>query len=67
MLLIQYSAVEWKKAMAMRDVISHHYFDLDAELVFAVCKEHIPLMNVMVKRMLDDLGDSTVSFDEEDA
>ncbi|MCH7517111.1 MAG: DUF86 domain-containing protein, partial [Bacteroidetes bacterium] len=29
-LLSQYSQVEWKRVMGMRDVLSHHYFDLDA-------------------------------------
>ena len=29
---------EWKKAMGMRDVISHHYFDLNSEIVFQVCR-----------------------------
>ena len=24
----------------MRDVLSHHYFDLDAEIVFEVCASH---------------------------
>ena len=24
----------------MRDVLSHHYFDLDAEIVFEVCGSH---------------------------
>ena len=37
-LLIHYPLVEWKQVMGMRDVLSHHYFDLDAELVFSVCK-----------------------------
>ncbi len=26
----------------MRDIISHHYFDLNAEVVFSICKDRIP-------------------------
>lgn len=55
-LLIHYPMVEWKKVMGMRDVLSHHYFDLDAEVVFAVCTDHIPSMQRVVSRMLSDLS-----------
>jgi uncharacterized protein with HEPN domain len=65
-LLVHYPTVEWKRVMGMRDVISHHYFDVDAEVVFAVCAEHIPNMEVVVKRMLADLSQNALSFDDED-
>ena len=32
-LLIQYSEIDWKKAKALRDIISHHYFKIDAEAI----------------------------------
>ncbi|NIA09492.1 MAG: DUF86 domain-containing protein [Nitrospiraceae bacterium] len=41
-LLAQYPEVDWKGAKGMRDIISHHYFDLNAEVVFSVCKNRIP-------------------------
>jgi len=41
-LLVQYPDVDWKGAKGMRDIISHHYFDLNAEVVFSVCKDRIP-------------------------
>lgn len=53
--LVKYPDIDWKKAKGMRDVITHHYFDIDAETVFGVCKEHIPVMKIAIKRMLDDL------------
>lgn len=34
--LSQYSQIDWKGAKGMRDIITHHYFDLDAEVVFNV-------------------------------
>jgi uncharacterized protein with HEPN domain len=40
-LLARYPQIEWKKIMGMRDIISHHYFDMDAEIVFTVCDEYI--------------------------
>jgi len=53
-LLIKYSEIEWKKAKGMRDIITHHYFDLDAEIVFSVCKDEIPAMNTTIRKMIDD-------------
>jgi len=32
--LAKYPDVDWKAAMGMRDVITHHYFDIDAEVIF---------------------------------
>lgn len=43
-LLIQYPQVAWKQAMGMRDIIVHHYFDIDAEQIFDTLKEDIPLL-----------------------
>jgi len=41
-LLMRYPEIDWKGAKGMRDIISHHYFDLNAEVVFFICKDRIP-------------------------
>lgn len=41
-LLVKFPEVDWKGAKGMRDIISHHYFDLNAEVVFSICKDRIP-------------------------
>lgn len=33
-LLPLYPQIDWKRAKGMRDVISHHYFQVDAEIIF---------------------------------
>ncbi len=49
-LLVAYPEVDWKGAKGMRDIISHHYFDLNAEIVFSICKDRIPgLMKTITK------------------
>lgn len=54
-LLIQYPQIKWKQAMGMRDIIVHHYFDVDAEEIYKTLQEDIPdLMNVLGK-MKNDL------------
>jgi uncharacterized protein with HEPN domain len=54
-LLTKYSQVEWNKAKRMRDIIAHHYFDIDEEIVFTVCQKHLPLMLKVVKRMIEEI------------
>ena len=45
-----YPEVDWKGAKGMRDIISHHYFDLNAEVVFSVCEDRIPgLVETVIK------------------
>ena len=53
-LLARYPEVEWKRVMGMRDVISHHYFDLDAEVVYSVCADHIGTLSGILQRMASD-------------
>jgi uncharacterized protein with HEPN domain len=54
-LLSNYPDIDWKKAKGMRDVITHHYFDIDAETVFVVCKERIPEMEKVIQKIVNDL------------
>ena len=51
-LLTNYPEIDWKKAKGMRDIITHHYFDIDSETVFAVCSEHIPKMRRVIKKIV---------------
>lgn len=48
--------IEWKKAMGMRDIITHHYFDIDSEIVYSVCKTRIPKMKREIKKILKTLN-----------
>ena len=54
-LLIKYPEIDWKGAKGLRDIITHHYFDIDAEEIFFVCKKHIPLLSETIKRIINDL------------
>jgi uncharacterized protein with HEPN domain len=54
-ILAKYPEIDWKKAKGMRDIITHHYFDIDAETVFTVCAEHVPTMKEVIIRITNDL------------
>lgn len=51
-LLSQYPAVDWKGVMGMRDIIAHHYFDLDAEIVYEVIKNDLPQLKDALFQMV---------------
>ena len=57
-LLVKYPAVDWKKAKGMRDIITHHYFDIDAEIVFTVCSEHLPEMKSVLEIILLEIEEN---------
>lgn len=40
-----------KGAIQLREKISHHYIDLDAEIIFDVCKNHIPNLKEELKSL----------------
>jgi uncharacterized protein with HEPN domain len=54
-LLGTYPNVDWKKAKGMRDILTHHYADVNAEAVFNTCTEKIPRLLETIRRMIDDL------------
>ena len=51
----KYPEIDWKKVMGMRDIISHHYFDVDAEAIFDVCENHIDRLAKTIKKIMNDL------------
>ena len=60
-LLVKYPGVDWKGAKGARDIISHHYFDLNAEAVFGICRNDIPTLTATVEKMIVDLSHGAVS------
>ncbi len=54
-LLLNYPQIEWKKVMGIRDVISHHYFDLNAEAIYDVCQNHVDRLARIIKKIISDI------------
>ena len=54
-LLVQYPEIPWKHVMGIRDIIVHHYFDVDADEIYRICKEDILPLHQMIKRIMNDL------------
>ena len=53
--LSNYPEIDWQKVMGMRDIISHHYFDVDAEAIFDVCENHIDKLGNTIKQILNEI------------
>jgi uncharacterized protein with HEPN domain len=52
--LARYPQIPWRAVIGVRNVIAHGYFDIDAEQVFNICKEDIPLLTRTVRTMIED-------------
>lgn len=55
-LLPRYPQIDWKNAKGMRDIISHHYFEVDAEVIYHVCKNYIDPMAQAINEMIEELS-----------
>jgi len=55
-LLPRYPEVDWVGVKGVRNVVAHGYFDVDAEQVFAICQQDVPVLLQIVRRMIDDLA-----------
>lgn len=54
-LLSQYPEIDWKGAKGMRDIISHHYFDVDAEEIFWVCENQMKPLAAIITKIINDV------------
>ena len=55
-LLPSYPQVDWKKAKGMRDIISHHYFEVDADVIYHVCKHYLDDMARTINHIIEELS-----------
>lgn len=53
-LFILYPDIDWKGVMGMRDIIAHHYFDIDAETVYDVVKNELSTLKETVSQIKKD-------------
>lgn len=55
LVLPKYPEIYWKGIMQMRDKIAHHYFDIDAGVVFSTIRENIPPLVSTIENMIQDI------------
>jgi uncharacterized protein with HEPN domain len=54
-LLEQYPQIPWKHVKGIRDILSHHYFDLDAETIYEICANEIDGLLSVTMTILDEV------------
>ena len=55
-LLQRYPEMDWQQIIRMRDLISHHYEDIDHEIVYNLCKTHLPQLKSTIEIIITDLN-----------
>ncbi len=50
--LKNYSEIKWSNIMRLRDIVSHHYEKVDHEIIFDICKNHLPQLQKTIQSML---------------
>ena len=53
-LLVQYPHIKWKEIKGIRDILSHHYFDLDAVVIFDICNDEIVTLLKTIHQIIED-------------
>lgn len=53
--LPQYPQIEWRKVKGLRDIITHQYFDVNAEAIFDICETKLPKLKEVIEQMQKDL------------
>ncbi|MCK5494214.1 MAG: DUF86 domain-containing protein [Candidatus Omnitrophica bacterium] len=53
--LCQYPQIEWKKVKGLRDIITHHYIDINAEAIYDICKNKLSSLKNIIKIILKDI------------
>ncbi|HYG39117.1 MAG TPA: HepT-like ribonuclease domain-containing protein [Cytophagales bacterium] len=48
--------VEWKKMAATRDIMIHHYFGIDYDIVWSIITGKLPDLEYYIKQIIDEVG-----------
>ena len=50
-LLLLYPQIPWREIKGIRDIIVHHYFEIDADVIWATVKEDIPYLLTIIRQL----------------
>jgi uncharacterized protein with HEPN domain len=54
-LLKDYPSIDWRGVKGVRDILSHHYFDINAETIFNICDTKIEELLEVTEKIISDL------------
>ena len=50
----RYPQIEWPNIIKLRDIISHHYTQVDHEIIYDICQNNLPDLKKVVLQMIRD-------------
>ncbi len=53
-ILTRYPEIEWKKIKGLRDIITHHYADINADAIFDICDTKIEPLKITIQKIISD-------------
>lgn len=56
-LIQRYPDIEWRRIIALRNILIHGYFGVDAKIVWDIIQEDIPKLKISVEGILSDFND----------
>ncbi|NOQ32095.1 MAG: DUF86 domain-containing protein [Helicobacteraceae bacterium] len=58
-LFVNYATVPWRNIAGIRDILSHNYFNLNAETVFGILGENIDNLITILEKIKEDSNDNS--------
>jgi len=55
-LLKHYPEVPWQQVKGIRDILSHHYFNIDAEIIYEICEHELKVLLQTTTKIMNDLN-----------
>ncbi len=55
-LLPTYPSIPWKQVKGLRDIISHHYFDVDADQIMWIVSNEVPPLKRAIDFFVEELN-----------
>jgi uncharacterized protein with HEPN domain len=61
-LLPLYPNVDWRRAMKMRDIIGHHYFEINADVIYDTLHDDIPSLLDVIRQIKTDISEKAMGY-----
>jgi uncharacterized protein with HEPN domain len=53
-----YPDVDWAGVMKLRDIVAHHYFDIDADQIYWIIENELYKLKENIKKIRSDISGS---------